>query len=82
MSPPPGGLGLGAPVIAALSLGLAPFVPEPHLVGKLRWVAGGARGMAPMDWMDLAFHAAPWVWLVLGLGAWAWRLRPAKGAPS
>lgn len=51
------------PLIASLTLGLAPFAPEPHLVGKIRWVLGGAEGMAAMDWFDLAMHGAPWVWL-------------------
>ncbi len=51
------------PLLASLTLGLAPFAPEPHLLGKLRWVAGGAVGMGPMDWFDLVFHGAPWVWL-------------------
>lgn len=53
------------PALAALTLGLAPFSPEPHLVGKLRWVAGGASGMGPMDWFDLVMHGAPWVWLAV-----------------
>ena len=48
-------------VIACLALGLAPFFPEPHLVGKIRWVVGGAQGMALMDWLDLVMHGAPWV---------------------
>lgn len=52
------------PLFASLTLGLAPFVPEPHLVGKLRWVIGGANGMALMDWADLAMHGAPWLWLL------------------
>jgi hypothetical protein len=52
------------PLVASLTLGLAPFAPEPHVVGKLRWVLGGAAGMAPMDWFDLAMHGAPWIWLV------------------
>jgi len=51
-------------VMACLLLGLAPFVPEPHIVGKLRWVAGGAVGMQPMDWFDLAWHGLPWVLLL------------------
>ncbi len=51
------------PLVASLTLGLAPFSPEPHLLGKLRWVAGGAVGMGPMDWFDLVLHGAPWVWL-------------------
>jgi len=51
------------PAVVAGTLGLAPFTPEPHVVGKLRWVLGGADGMALMDWFDLAMHGAPWVWL-------------------
>lgn len=58
---------LTTPLIASLTLGLAPFLPEPHLVGKLRWVAGGAVGMQPMDWFDLVMHGAPWVWLAVAL---------------
>ncbi|MCB9187066.1 MAG: hypothetical protein H6601_10030 [Flavobacteriales bacterium] len=49
--------------IASLTLGLAPFAPEPHIVGKIRWVAGGAIGMTGMDWFDLVFHGFPWVFL-------------------
>ena len=48
-------------------LGLAPFFPEPHIWGKIRWVAGGAVGMGPMDWADLLWHGAPWI-LVIRLG--------------
>ena len=44
-----------------LTLGLAPFFPEPHIVGKLRWIAGGAVGMQPIDWFDTVFHGAPWI---------------------
>ena len=56
------------PLMASLTLGLAPMAPEPHLLGKLRWVAGGAHGMALMDWGDLAMHGAPWVWLLIVAG--------------
>jgi hypothetical protein len=52
---------------ACLTLGLAPFIPEPHLLGKIRWVAGGAIGMQPMDWFDLLLHGLPWI-LLLRLG--------------
>lgn len=55
---------LGLAVLASLTLGLAPFAPEPHIVGKLRWVAGGAVGMAAMDWFDLLLHSAPWIFLI------------------
>lgn len=51
-------------LLATLTLGLAPFTPEPHLFGKIRWVLGGAEGMKPMDWFDLVMHGAPWVWLI------------------
>lgn len=51
-------------IMACLLLGLAPFVPEPHILGKLRWVAGGAIGMQPMDWFDLAWHGLPWLLLL------------------
>ena len=51
-------------IMACLLLGLAPFWPEPHLVGKLRWVAGGAIGMQPLDWFDLCWHGLPWLLLL------------------
>ena len=51
-------------LMLCLTLGLAPYFPEPHLWGKLRWVAGGAKGMAPIDWFDLVFHGFPWVLLL------------------
>ncbi len=54
-------------LIATLTLGLAPFFPEPHFFGKIRWVLGGANGMKPMDWFDLFMHGAPWVWLLIEL---------------
>lgn len=54
-------------LVASLTLGLAPFVPEPHIVGKIRWIAGGADGMGVMDWFDTLFHGAPWVMLTLSL---------------
>ena len=47
-----------------LTLGLAPFYPEPHIVGKIRWVAGGAVGMGYIDWFDLLLHGLPWVLLI------------------
>jgi hypothetical protein len=56
-----------SPLLASLTLGLAPFVPEPHILGKIRWVAGGAVGMQGLDWFDLVFHGFPWVWLIVAL---------------
>jgi len=75
---PAEGPSLALPILACLTLGLAPYLPEPHLVGKLRWVAGGATGMAPLDWGDLLMHGAPWVWLLVAGIRWA-RARRAAG---
>ena len=55
---------LGTAFFGSLTLGLAPFFPEPHIVGKIRWVAGGAVGMGGMDWFDLVMHGAPWVFFI------------------
>jgi hypothetical protein len=54
-------------VVMSFLLGLAPFTPEPHLIGKIRWVMGGATGMQPIDWGDLAMHGAPIVVLTFAL---------------
>jgi hypothetical protein len=50
--------------IGCLTLGLAPFFPEPHVWGKLKWVAGGAIGMQPIDWWDLVLHGTPFLLLI------------------
>ncbi|NUM74299.1 hypothetical protein HUU40_08060 [candidate division KSB1 bacterium] len=51
-------------VLACVTLGLAPFVPEPHIVGKVRWILGGGRGMELIDWWDTLQHGAPWLILL------------------
>lgn len=51
-------------ILLCLILGLAPFVPEPHIWGKLKWVAGGAVGMKLIDWLDLLYHGFPWILLI------------------
>jgi len=50
------------------TLGLAPFFPEPHIWGKLKWIAGGAVGMQPLDWFDTIFHGFPWLLLLINVG--------------
>ena len=45
--------------IGSLTLGLAPFAPEPHIFGKLKWIMGGADGMGAMEWFDVALHGTP-----------------------
>jgi hypothetical protein len=54
-------------LILSLTLGLAPFTPEPHLFGKLRWLVGGGVGMKLMDWWDLFLHSAPFILLIKSL---------------
>ena len=54
-------------VLIALALGLAPFVPEPHLWEKLKMLAAGTL-TRPIDLVDLAMHGAPALLLALKLG--------------
>jgi len=51
-------------ILLCLTLGLAPFFPEPHIFGKVKWILGGAEGMKPMDWFDVVLHGFPYVLLV------------------
>lgn len=51
-------------ILLCLTLGLAPFFPEPHIIGKLRWIAGGANGMKLMDWLDVFLHGFPFALLI------------------
>lgn len=55
------------PVLGSLTLGLAPFLPQPHIWGKLMWLAGGGVGMTVLDWGDLFLHGSPWGWLAVSL---------------
>jgi hypothetical protein len=45
-------------IIFAIALGLAPFVPEPHLVQKIRMLIQGTLSK-PIDIFDLFFHLIP-----------------------
>jgi hypothetical protein len=51
-------------IIICLTLGLAPFFPEPHIVGKINWIIGGGHGMTFMDYFDLILHGTPWILLI------------------
>ncbi len=51
-------------ILLCLTLGLAPFFPEPHIVGKLKWLAGGANGMTAQDYFDVVLHGFPFVLLI------------------
>jgi hypothetical protein len=62
-------------VIAAVLLGPAPFLPEPHLWEKLKMLAAGTL-VRPIDIFDLLWHAAPLLLLGLKLA------RLARAAPK
>lgn len=51
-------------LLLCLTLGLAPFFPEPHIWGKLKWIAGGAVGMKAADWFDVLLHGLPFILLL------------------
>jgi hypothetical protein len=51
-------------LVVALTLGLAPFSPEPHLWEKLKMLSDGEL-TRPIDIFDLFLHGIPW--LALGL---------------
>jgi hypothetical protein len=60
-------------IIACLTLGLAPFVPEPHIVEKLRMLSQGTLER-PIDIFDLLLHALPF--MLAAIKAW----RAARGS--
>ncbi|MBT2972035.1 MAG: RND transporter [gamma proteobacterium symbiont of Ctena orbiculata] len=59
---------MSLPMVAlpAILLGLAPFVPEPHLWEKLKMLAAGTLHR-PIDIFDLLLHGVPVVLLVIKL---------------
>jgi hypothetical protein len=52
--------------LPAILLGLAPFVPEPHLWEKLKMLAAGTL-QRPIDIFDLLMHGLPVVLLLIKL---------------
>jgi len=61
-------------IILCLTLGLAPFFPEPHIWEKLKMLASGTL-VKPIDIFDLLMHATPFLIAGLKLGL---TLYPAK----
>ncbi|WP_321449434.1 hypothetical protein [uncultured Cohaesibacter sp.] len=60
-------LPVGTLVMIALTLGLAPFVPEPHVWQKLKMLVAGTL-TRPVDIFDLLFHGVPWLLLLAKVG--------------
>lgn len=63
-------------IVLALWLAVAPIVPEPHLLEKLRMLSQGVL-TRPLDIFDLALHTVPLVVLAIRL----WRLKNKKKLP-
>ncbi|MBY6202209.1 hypothetical protein KUV65_12600 [Maritalea mobilis] len=63
-------------IVICLTLGLSPFVPEPHIWEKLKMLAAGTL-VRPIDIFDLALHGTPWLVLLLKI---AIGRPPATGA--
>lgn len=61
-------------LLVALTLGLAPFVPEPHLWEKLKMLGAGTLSK-PIDIFDLLLHAVPWIVFLLKLARMAYLKR-------
>lgn len=59
-------LPLSYAIIAAATLGLAPFVPEPHIWEKIKMLKAGTL-KRPLDWFDLLLHSAPFAVLAAKL---------------
>jgi uncharacterized membrane protein len=53
-------------IVACLTLGLAPFMPEPHLWEKLKMLTSGEL-VNPVDIFDLLLHGTPWLLLIIKL---------------
>ena len=51
-------------IFATILLGLAPFVPEPHLVEKVKMLLRGTL-TSPLHIFDLLFHLVPALLLLL-----------------
>lgn len=53
-------------IFFCLLLGFAPFVPEPHIVEKIRMLSQGTL-TRPLDIFDLFYHSAPFIILAIKL---------------
>jgi len=53
-------------ILVCLTLGLAPFFPEPHLWEKLKMLFAGDL-IKPIDIFDFMLHGTPFILLILKL---------------
>ena len=62
-------------IVLCLTLGLAPFTPEPHLWEKLKMLVAGELTEL-LDIFDLVLHGTPWLLLIIKL------FLPSKSKPE
>lgn len=55
-------------IVVCLTLGLAPFTPQPHVWEKLQMLASGELSK-PIDIFDLVLHGTPWILLLAKLAS-------------
>ncbi len=68
---------VGIFALIALTLGLAPFLPEPHVWQKLNMLVSGEL-TRPVDIFDLLLHGTPWLLLCIKL----MRMAKKPGSPQ
>jgi hypothetical protein len=68
---------LGLLIALALWLAIAPVLPEPHLIEKLRMLSQGTLSR-PIDIFDLLLHSVPLGLLAVRL----WRRRASQRPPG
>ncbi|MDJ0657075.1 MAG: hypothetical protein QNJ40_23145 [Xanthomonadales bacterium] len=55
-------------IVLCLTIGLAPFTPQPHVWEKLQMLANGELSK-PIDIFDLVLHGTPWILLLAKLAS-------------
>ncbi len=68
-------------IFFTILMALAPFVPEPHLLEKLKMLADGTL-TRPIDIFDLFWHLLPAILLLLKLVRDRSRARSGSGGES
>ena len=63
------GASIAVATLLCLTLGLAPFLPEPHIVKQIVNIRDG-RPMTFVDLLDLVIHGVPWLALIAVLARW------------
>jgi hypothetical protein len=60
-------------LVLCVTFGLAPYLPEPHLIDRFRWAYYGGDGMRVLDYLDLLTHATPFILLLRLIVLFIWQ---------